>query len=820
MRTQTARFRCLVRTLNTRFTPLPLLAVAVFAWVPAETLAISNGFIENRGQVDERVLYYATGPRATVFITREGLVFDLRAEVPDGEGAGDPRGRDNPDRAPFPEDQPSICGCAVYLRFECANPSPRIAVKDELPARYNYFLGNDPVRWQTDVPAYGEVVYGDLWPGVDLVFRAFSGALVYEVVKAGVDAVPAARFRYEGIEAVDDRGSEVWLETSVGALVETRSDDGHGRFLWALASEDGGSDGEGLEAPDDPSALLWSTFLSGSSGDYGHAIALDPSGNPVLTGETYSPDFPATPGAYDTSYNGGYEDAFIAKLSSTGSTLLWSTFLGGSSPDVSTDLALDAAGNPVLTGYTSSTDFPTTSGAYDGSRNGLHDAFVTKLSSTGSELFLSSFLGGTLGDTGYALALDSTGNVVVTGATASTDFPTTPGTYDTSFNGNVDVFVTKLSSTGSALLWSTFLGGSNADWAHALALDFSGNPVLTGYTPSADFPTTPGAYDASSNGTNDVFVTKLSSTGSALLWSTFLGDSLRDEGLDIALDSSGNPVLTGWTESSNFPTTPGAYDTSYNGAVDVFVTKLSSTGSELLWSTFLGGSDGDEGSTLALDSSECPVLTGFTGSIDFPTTPGAFDTSYNDGADVFVAKLSSTGNTLVWSTFLGGSDFDWGRALALDSSEDPVVTGFTLSPDFPTTPGAYDTSPDEDEGAAAFVAKLATSLVVAVGSDGPPVEDLVHRATTTPGVWVFPNPSARTATIEYALGRAEAVDLAVHDLRGHRVRLLESGPGEPGSHRADWDGRDDRGAVVGSGVYFVKLRTASGGSTGKLIVLK
>jgi hypothetical protein len=682
----------------------------------------SPGFIENRGQAAKRVAYYMPGGRATVYFTADAVVFDLHEKEVRSESDPTLEFIPRPDSSAEAPGR-SLRGCAVYIRFNGANPSPRIEARGELETRYNYFLGNDPSRWRSDVPTYAEVVYHDLWPGVDLVYADEGGKLTYKVVTSSGGASRNVGFEYQGAASVivGPDGS-ARIATGVGVLLheppKTLGSDG------SLAVEVGANTARSDGLRDDPSALLWSTFLGGSSNEYARALALDSSGNSILVGLTASANFPTTPGAYDTSFNTSFDDVFVAKLSSTGGSLLWGTFLGGSSYDYGFGLALDSSQDPVLTGYTQSSNFPTTKGAYDTSYNGIYDGFVAKLSSTGSSLLWSTFLGGNYDDYGYAIALDSSQDPIVTGYTSSSDFPTTPGAYDTSHNGYQDVFVAKLSSTGSGLLWSTLLGGSSDDDGFGLALDSLQNPVLTGITLSSDFPTTPGAYDTSDNGglyDSDVFVAKLSSTGSSLLWSTYLGGSTADRGCGLALDSSQDPVLTGRTQSSDFPTTPGAYDTSVNGTYDGFVAKLSSTGSSLLWSTFLGGSSDDYGHALALDSSENAILMGTTGSADFPTTPGAYDTSYNGSNDIFVAKLSSIGSSLLWSTFLGGTSADVGQAyalaaLALDSSGNPILIGSTGSADFPTTTGAYDTSYNGGflDG---FVAKL---QLVPTGPPAPP----------------------------------------------------------------------------------------------------
>jgi len=382
------------------------------------------------------------------------------------------------------------------------------------------------------------------------------------------------------------------------------------------------------------SSLLWSTFLGGNNNDYGRGIAADASGGVYVTGYTRSADFP-TPAGYDTSHNGG-DDAFVAKFSSAGS-LLWSTFLGGNDYDYGQDIAADGSGGVYVTGRTNSADFPTPAG-YDTTHNGNYDAFVAKFNSAGS-LAWSTFLGGNGYDYGQGIAADGSGGVYVTGYTASADFPT-PGGFDTSHNGGDDAFVAKFSSAGS-LLWSTFLGGNASDWGEGIATDASGGVYVTGSTSSADFPT-PAGYDTSHNGGDDAFVAKFSSAGS-LLWSTFLGGEMNEQGYAIATDASDSVYVTGYTDSADFPTR-GAYDTSYNGGdYDAFVAKFSSAGS-LLRSTFLGGSSNDEGHGIAADTSGGVYVTGETWSADFPT-PVGYETSFNGGIyDAFVAKFAFDGS--------------------------------------------------------------------------------------------------------------------------------------------------------------------------------
>jgi len=681
-----------------------------------------NYFTENCGQIgNESVRFYIQGEG--IWFLDDMIWFEIREPIKEPRYHQDPIERF--ESKFVNEDLEPRESTVIKLTFEGAN---KITPKGVgiLPHRSNFFYGNDSSKWCTNVPNYHEIVYKNLWDGIDLIYRSQdSGGLKYEfVVRPRADHT-RIKVRVKGHNdlLVDESGALVLRTLNSGYDIRDTNlkvfyaDNTENTIPARFSLLDKNTYTFLLQNRDmsrtviiDP--LVYSTFIGGSSADYGYGIAVDGSGYAYITGSTYSSNFSTTPGANDTTHNGDY-DVFVVKLNPPGSALVYSTFIGGSNRDYGWDIAVDSYGFTYITGFTYSSNFPTTPGANDTTHNGYHDVFAVKLNLTGSALVYSTFIGGKYDDYGRGIALDGSGDAYITGETSSFNFPTTPSAYDTTFNGGIltwDIFVVKLNSTGSALVYSTFIGSSSHDHGNGITVDGSGYAYITGYSSSSWFPTTPGAYDTTYNGYRDVIVVKLNPTGSARVYSTYIGGNDYEEGNGIALDGSGDAYITGYTRSSNFPTTPGAYDTTHNGYHDVFVVKLNLTGSSLVYSTFIGGSSSnDVGYDVTVDSSGDAYITGYTRSSNFPTTPDANDTTFNGGNyDGFAVKLNLTSSTLVYSTFIGGNNDDYGYGIALDSSGIAYITGYTGSSNFPNTTGAYDTT--YNGGWDCFILKLLTSI--------------------------------------------------------------------------------------------------------------
>ncbi len=632
-------------------------------------------------------------------------------------------------------------GVNLKLTFAGANPAPRLEPFNPQSPTFSYFTGRDPAGWQSGVPVWGGVRYVDLYPGIDLELAGQNGQLGLRLViqdEALAAATPLAdvQLQVEGATGLALAGAGgLRLTTPLGEvglpLLQVVSAGGAPVDLAGLAPTVAGLvvTAPFTAAPPPAAALqmsitaagdlAYSTLIGGGNYfDSSQDIAIDAAGNAYITGRAYT-GFPTTPGVFDPTITGFFNDAFVAKFSPDGSTLLYATLLGGDIyAETGYAIAVDAAGNAFVTGYTVSPDFPTTPGAFDASPNGGGDVFVTKINPTGTGLLYSTLLGGNTDEFGYGLAVDEAGQAYITGDTRSPNFPTTPGALAPAYNGGFsDGFVVKLAADGSAPLYATFLGGNADDSSYGIAVDSAGSAYVTGYTGSANFPTTPGAFDTSLNSA-DIFVAKFLPDGSALAYGTLLGGSQAEGGRAIALDSIGSAFITGRTDSPDFPVTPGAFDPSFNsGGNDAFVARLSPSGGGLYYATYLGGNNEEEARDVAVDAGGSVVVTGYTYANNFPTTPDAFAPTCPGCAprlDAFVARLNPNGTGLVYGSYLGGSEDDHSYGLAQDGAGYVYLTGDTRSPDFPTTPGAFDTT--LGSYGKGFVAKL----FVGTGVSAPP----------------------------------------------------------------------------------------------------
>ena len=638
-------------------------------------------FEPNRGQTDAQVKFLSRAGNHMLWLTSDEAVLAVGRPPR-------PIGPDTKQAVAAKENQsaPAI----LRMKFVGANANPRIAGEGKQSGTVNYFAGK-PNEWRTKIPVYSRVRYSSLYPGIDLVFYGNNRELEYDlVVSPGADP-GRIKLTVTGADEIriDDEGNLV-LSTSQGELVQQRP---------RIYQRKG-------------------TTLTAVVGEY------------VITGKD------------EVGFRLGNYDRHAAVVIDP--VLRYTTFLGGNSFDAGRAIAVDSSNRAVVAGTTVSSNFPTTT-----SRAFLPEVFITKFDFTGSRLIYSSLLVGSILDLGEMdLALDSAGNAYVTGVTESHAFPTTPGAFQTDLHGDFDAFVTKLNANGTALVYSTFLGGTGRDGGHGIAVDSSGNAYITGDTSSEDFPTTPGAFQPNCKRFDvtceNAFVTKLNASGSGLLYSTFLGGSTNgfQPGESIAVDRTGNAFVTGFTEAADFPTTAGTAQPVFPGGSATFVSELSSSGSHLIYSTFLNagvlsgqqaiGLDsagnafvasgslvtklnssgnrlyarnltGGTSRSIAVTPQGQAYVTGLTSSATFFTTQTAFQRVLTGDLDNFLTKLDSAGK-IIYSSYLGTATSFQPPAVAVDRDTNAYVTGTAL-PGFPVTPGTFQEKfggGDSD----AFVAKV------------------------------------------------------------------------------------------------------------------
>jgi hypothetical protein len=715
--------------------------------VPADHLPM--GFEANQGQTNAQVQYLARTRSSTVFLTGTGSAVvsavgpaptNLDPSQPPGGATvtGPPRtgsgatpgsggsGGSGTSQQLFQYNQRMLLGAV--------NPTAQPVGETLLAGASNYFVGNDPTHWHTGIPNYQGVEYPNIYPGIDVHYSGQGGLLESVFVVhpgASLDAITlvfpdtlSLSIDADGRLVGDTAGGPLVLSAPVISQQINGTTRGIAGGFVVLSPTTVGFQVAGYDPTQalviDP-VLSFGSFLGGSNNENANlnSVTVDGSGNSYVAGYTDSANFPTTVGAVQPS-SGGNRDAFVTKIDPTGTTKLFSTYLGGTGNEdagnnANTAVAVDPNGNVYVAGATSSTDFPTKN-PFQSSNAGGVDVFVAELNGSGSALVYSSYLGGSGsdGDRGVGLAVDSGGNAYVTGDTASSNFPTTSGDVQTSLSGTRDAFVTKVTAGGGSKVYSTYLGGGSTTDGKAVAVDGSGHAFVVGATASNNFPTTSGVVQSTfGGGASDAFVTELNPTATGKVYSTYLGGGGDDEALGVAVDGSGNTYVSGQT-TGQFPTTGGAFRTTFGGGSrDGFVTKLGPGGTSKVFSSYVGGSGNDFASGIAVDGFGDVYVTGQTGSSNLPTKDPV-QSALNGPTDAYVVVLNPAGATELFGTFLGGSGNEVGGGIALDSNNGIYVAGQTQSTDFPATAGVFQTG----SGGAAdgFIAKF--SAVPGIGGGG------------------------------------------------------------------------------------------------------
>ncbi|HWS86108.1 MAG TPA: SBBP repeat-containing protein [Pyrinomonadaceae bacterium] len=702
-------------------------------------------FEENAGQADPRARFVSRGAGHTLMLGAGGVTLAL-LKGGGKEGSGRAPFRKAPGenargtRAPEPSYQ------LVNMRFVGANPRPEIVGEGALEGTVNYFVGRDASKWRAGLKTFSGVRYRELYPGVDLVFHGGDdgGRLEYDFVLAPGADHRDVRLSFGGADGLSiGKDGGLLLHTRAGTVSQSapviyQQIDGARRAVeggYVLRGRNEVSFRVGEYDPAhalviDP-VLVYSTYFFSAV-----EMAVDSSGAVYVVGtaEAFMGELPATPGAFQTARR-GLTDAFVAKLDPAGTSLNYLTYLGGTDQggfdglsDRGYGIAVDAAGNAYVTGTTETRDFPVTPGAFQTASGGSYEGFVTKLDPAGSSLVYSTYLGGGGSDLSRSIALDAAGSAYVAGGTTSNNFPVKDALQPTK-KGPEDLFLTKFAPDGKSLVYSTHVGGSDAESgfdAHVLA-DAAGAAYLVGSTYSRDYPTTPGAYQTAAKTpvgffSTEVAVSKFAPGGASLVYSTYVGGTHSDIPFGAALDAAGQVHVAGITDSPDFPVQGALHPTARDPQGNGFLSKLNAAGAGLVYSTYLSGTPrdmcrsrfisdvtfcgGEYATAVATDAAGNAYVTGITVSADFPAPSDPLQSNPNGPSDAYVIKLNPAGQAL-YATRLGGSSYDLGADIHAGPSGLVYLLGYTESDDFPTA-NAYRgvRAPGFDFVYGGFLAKL------------------------------------------------------------------------------------------------------------------
>lgn len=682
----------------------------------------------------------------------------------------------------------------------------------------NFFNGDDPSKWKSHVPVFDSIRFENIYDGIDLIYYVKGMEIEYDfIVSPGADPSQIA-IEYEGAKTVRiDKAGNLVLETEWGEIVESKPivyqvTDSNIQFvessfdLIALNRV-------GIKIHDkfdssspliiDP-VLTYSTYFGGGMNEYSLGIDLDSEGNILISGIT-ARLFP-TFKALDSTYNGSI-DVFITKISESGQELLFSTYLGGTYNDWGFDIKVDDSDNIFVAGLTESSNFPIIRGYDSLFSHGKKDGFLVKLTPECDSIIYSTYIGGSELDWVNGLDVDKSGYAYVAGVTNSPDLYFLTA-YNRQFTGILDAFLIKVSPDGLAPVFGTYLGSSSGDAAFDVVVDNKGNAFLCGSAGASDFPITNSEYLGYQGDYSDVFVAQISTKDSDLVYSIRIGGGGEDEGLDIDLDSYGNACVAGRAFGWGFPMI-NAFDSSYNLGGDLFAAKFEFGTGKPLFSTYLGGRSWEDCYATVVDKDNRMWIAGSTWSDNYPTS-NAYDESFGGEMDIFLSCLSSTGNDLLFSTYLGGIEDDDAYALATDSKMNIYITGRSNSPDFPTV------NPLQSRN-------VATDAIIAIFGDvATSVED--SEDSTFPVTYIlnnnYPNPFNPSTTITYYLPKKVHVQVTIYNILGEKVKLLVNEIQSAGNYLITWNGTDDRNHNLSTGVYFYELIAAQHREAKKMLLVK
>ncbi len=778
-----------------------------------EEMQLCIPFIENMGQYPDQVRYIAQTFGGTVFVNQSNeIIYALPVTVSEKGGK-------------------HLIGSALKECFASSSECQPVG-EGISPVRINRFGGTG--RHNGAVSAFHRVSFGELFPGIDVKLRAYANNVEKLFYVSPEGEVEDILMTFEGQQALSiNTNGELIVSTDLGDVSFTQPvayqdiDGQRSTVDVAYHIEDesygfivGEYDEDHLLVID---PLLASTYVGGSGKDedYEPLIAIGPYGNVFYSGSSFSANYPTTTGAYALDRT-GTSDRVISKFSPDLSTLIASTFIGGSGEETGQGLCFDQDGNVYAAGYTQSPDFPVTQGAYDQSYNGgFSDAFVVKLDNDLTTLLASTYYGGSDGECFQSPRIDivsaDDGSVYVAGLTNSTNLPMSASSADASYGGGgwQDCFVARFSSDLSALLGSSYVGGNTDEWRPNIQLDGEGNVFVAGSTREG-FPTTEGAFGESYFGDfYDMFIMKLSADLSTILASTYLGSNGSEDCIGLAVDNSGAVYAIGYTTSAQFPVSENAYDKTYNyGSLDMVIAKLDNDLTTVLAGTYLGGSGLDSGQDIALGNDGSVYVIGMTQSKNFPVSDNAFDKALNasfQGLKVCLSQFDSDLSLLKASTYFGGRNEE-GKCVIVSSAGDVYISGKSKSSSMPTTETAFDKTYNSG-GVDSFIAKFDADL--SVGNS--PVE--MERGMPVPVAFDlkanYPNPFNPSTQIGFELPQSGNVKLSVYDVTGRQVILLKDEYFVAGKHSVEFDAHD-----LPSGIYYCRMEAQGQQFVQKMTLLK
>jgi gliding motility-associated-like protein len=758
-----------------------LLLVSVFAFLPSyghrDTLRGNDiAFIENKGQWPDQVLFRAELNAGSVYLEKGGLTYDFRDQEAFSRFTGykflpqeEKRYKQVPDGI--------VTHFAYRVKFSGATENPSITASDPATGLYNYFLGNDPSRWASAVKRYGTVRYNDLYPKTDLLITRDDVFFKYEF-HCGPGADPTdIRMVFEGVDDITLKYGNLVISTPFGRVYELKPVayqmingekhivDCRFRLRNNVLTYQLGKYDRSEHLVIDPPVRIFASYTGSTADNWGYTATFDDLGYMYTGGNVFGNGYPVTTGAYQNNYAGASSDIVISKFDTTGSFLVYSTYLGGSGTEVPNSLVVNSQGQVFILGSTGSSNFPVTAGAFDQTFNGGanytltsiltyqngSDIIISKLSADGTQLLASTYVGGSANDGlntmaplkhNYAddvrgeIILDDFDNVVVISSTQSVNFPTTAGSVQPVKNGGQDAVLFKMDNQLSSMIWSTFLGGNAHDAGYSIVSDNQGAIYAAGGTSSTDFPVTAGVLQPTYQGGNcDGWICKISPTGNVLQHSTYYGANGYDQVYFVDRDNGGHIYVLGQTDATGNTWVTNA--TWYNLSGGQFISKLDNALSQKIWSTAFGSGNGPDISPTAFMVDLCnrvylsgwggPVVNNFGGTSGLPVTPDAFQLT-TDNNDYYFMIMKDDASGLAYATFYGGTlsrEHVDGGTSRFDSKGriyQAVCAGCGGNSDFPTSTGAWsNTNNSTNCNLGAVVFDFLTPALVADFVDPPSI---------------------------------------------------------------------------------------------------